>query len=106
MVAGSAFIAFLDAFFVSLDPLLLGSVIFYGYEAWQAVQLIRTPRDTGPIYTLVYILLVAYAIGLARAWELLGATRTGLFRALLGLGRERAEASADAGAGSDDEPRD
>jgi hypothetical protein len=44
----------------------------YGYEIWTAQYLIRTPKDTNALDTLLGLLLGAYAIGLVRAWELLG----------------------------------
>jgi hypothetical protein len=58
--------------------LLMGSLIVYGYELSYAVDLIKTPQDTGAILALTELLLVVYALGLIRAWELLGARRYGL----------------------------
>src|SRR5258707_3856508 len=58
--------------------LLVGSLIVYGYEFYFAVDLIKTPQDTRAILALTELLLVVYAIGLIRAWELLGARRYGL----------------------------
>lgn len=58
--------------------LLFGSLIVYGYEFYFAVDLIKTPQDTGGVLALTELLIVVYAIGLIRAWELLGARRFGL----------------------------
>lgn len=58
--------------------LLTGSLIVYGYELYFAVDLIKTPQDTGAIFALTELLIVVYALGLIRAWELLGARRYGL----------------------------
>ena len=59
-------------------PLLMGSLIVYGYELYYAVDLIKTPQDTGAVLALTELLIVVYALGLIRAWELLGARRYGL----------------------------
>jgi hypothetical protein len=59
--------------------LLLGSIIVYGYEFYYAVDLIKTPQDTEGILAITELMIVVYAIGLIRAWELLGARRFGLF---------------------------
>jgi len=65
--------------------LLPGSLIVYTLQIWYAAQLLRDARDTDALYGLVYLLLPAYSLGLARAWELLGGGNDGL-RSLLGLG--------------------
>jgi len=57
--------------------LFLASAIIYGYEFWLGIQLWRSPTDKGALINLLLVLLGAYAIGLGRAWELLGAPRTG-----------------------------
>lgn len=49
------------------------NVILYGYEVFLAAQLIRHPHNTPVLFTLAGILLGVYAVGLARAWQLLGA---------------------------------
>jgi hypothetical protein len=48
------------------------SVGVYGYQLLTAVQLIRKPADTAALTTLLDLILGTYAIGLERAWELLG----------------------------------
>ena len=122
-VAGSAFTALVNAFFISLVALIphfsLGSVIvpfsslclltsliqgwqlfrsvkswqsllrraflvvlsvaLYGLELLNAFQLITDPSQVGYVYALVSCLLGAFALGLFRAWELLGVHRYGLF---------------------------
>lgn len=121
-VAGSAFTALINAFFLSLAALIpridFGLVIvpvsiiclasslvqawpllrrprgwqsllrraflvvlslgLYGLELLNAVQLLNDPSQGGIIYGLVFCLLGAFALGLIRAWELLGAQRYGL----------------------------
>ena len=58
--------------------LILVSLIIYGYEFYYAILIFKEPNNVGNIYTLAGLLLVVYAIGLTRAWQLLGARRFGL----------------------------
>jgi hypothetical protein len=108
-IAVSAFLALLDAFFVSLvaliptarlgrhlwderregrapgihrPTLLLGSFVIYGMEIGIAVALIGAPHHAGYVYGLAYLLLGDYGLGIGRAWELLGARNEGLFTLL------------------------
>lgn len=54
---------------------LLGSIVLYVYEFIEAIALINQPRDISAAYTIAILLGVAYAVGLLRAWQLLGARR-------------------------------
>ncbi len=60
--------------------MVLVSLVIYGDELYQAVSLLRAPGDAGAVYAVAGILQYVYAIGLLRAWELLGAERIGLGR--------------------------
>lgn len=51
---------------------LVVSAALYGYEAAIGVDLLLHPRDMGLTLSLAELLLGVYAVGLARAWELLG----------------------------------
>jgi hypothetical protein len=121
-VAGSAFTALVNAFFISLGGLIPGSslggivlamstlalvnsarlgwslrrgragalsaarrltllftsLVVYGLEWWYGLQFQRAPGDPSLVYTLAWLVLAVYGIGLTRAWELLGASRGGL----------------------------
>jgi hypothetical protein len=121
-VAGSAFTALINAFFISLAALIPNvtfglvvvpisgfclltsliqawpllrrrrdwlsflrraflvvlSIVLYGTELLNGYQLLMTPSQSGIVYGLVSCLIVAFAVGLVRAWELLGAQRFGL----------------------------
>lgn len=57
--------------------LFLFSAALYGYEFALGIQLWRNPADKGLLIALTFVLIGAYAVGLGRAWELLGAARTG-----------------------------
>jgi len=122
-VAGSAFTALMNAFFISLVALIphfnvgfvivpfislclvttliqawqllrlrkdwlsllrriflvMLSVVLYGLELVNALQLSIDPSQVGAVYGLVFLLWSAFALGLIRAWELLGVCRYGLF---------------------------
>lgn len=121
-VAGSAFTALINAFFISLVALIphfnLGSLVvpfsamclltsliqagqllplckgwksllrlaflallsvaLYGLELLNGFQLLTAPSQAGIVFGLVWCLIGAFAVGLIRAWELLGAHRYGL----------------------------
>jgi hypothetical protein len=51
------------------------SAAIYGYEIAIGVRLIFAPTDVGALTVLLELLLGTYSIGLARAWQLLGAPR-------------------------------
>jgi hypothetical protein len=57
--------------------LFLLSAVIYGGEIEVGISLWIKPLDSGALSGLLEILLGAYAIGLGRAWELLGARRLG-----------------------------
>ena len=49
------------------------SAAIYGFEIVIGVKLISRPTDTSSLTVLLELLLGGYSIGLARAWQLLGA---------------------------------
>ena len=57
--------------------LFLISFGIYGFEISIGIQLWLGSSNTGAMTALLELLLGAYAIGLGRAWELLGARRLG-----------------------------
>jgi hypothetical protein len=61
------------------------SAAIYGYEIAIGVRLISAPTDAGALTVLLQLLLGGYTIGLARAWQLLGAPQgRGIFSGLTG----------------------
>ena len=60
--------------------LILLSLGLYGLELVNGLQLLAAPSSTQPdiVFELVWCLIGAFAVGLTRAWELLGAQRYGL----------------------------
>lgn len=65
--------------------LFLASAAVYGYELYLGVLLWRQPSSKGALIAVLFVMTGAYAIGLGRAWELLGAPRTVLIPSLLDL---------------------
>lgn len=63
--------------------LFLGSLAIYGGEISVGIQLWNHPSSFGALTGVLELLLGAYAIGLGRAWELLGAPRMGFVSRLL-----------------------
>ncbi len=59
--------------------LVLLSFALYGLELVNGFQLLTAPSQVGIVFGLVWCLIGAFAVGLTRAWELLGAQRYGLF---------------------------
>jgi hypothetical protein len=64
--------------------LFLGSAAIYVGEISVGVDLWTHPAGTGALTGLTELILGAYAIGLGRAWELLGAPRIGVLTRILG----------------------
>jgi hypothetical protein len=69
--------------------LFLGSALIYALELAIGIQLWGTPGNRGSLDGLLELILGAYAIGLGRAWELLGAPRSGFISTVAGLIRPR-----------------
>ena len=67
--------------------LFLGSAAIYAFELVLGIQLWASPQSTGALTGLLELILGAYAVGLGRAWELLGGPRGGLLAALASLAR-------------------
>jgi len=58
--------------------LVVGTLIVYLFQLNISIQLIGSSGDLSAIYALATTILVVDGIGLLRAWELLGARRSGL----------------------------
>lgn len=65
--------------------LFLVSALIYGTELYLGLVLWARPTSIGAISGLLEVLLGAYAIGLGRAWQLLGAPRAGIISSFLDL---------------------
>ncbi len=61
---------------------LVGFVI-YGFEWWYGLSLWQAQYEAYYVRALTYLLVGIFAVGLARAWELLGARRQGLLAWLI-----------------------
>jgi len=65
--------------------LFLGSALIYAFELYLGIQLWRGPVNSAALTGLLELILGAYAIGLGRAWELLGAPRFGFLTNVFAL---------------------
>jgi len=54
-------------------PLVGVGLVVYAYECWNGLQLLHHRADADAQQAIALIVLGVYALGLARAWELLGA---------------------------------
>jgi len=66
-------IQFRHAAFLAIGLLTYGLQFFYG------LQYVRNPGVSDYAYSIAYLVLAVYAVGVSRAWQLLGAKRRGLF---------------------------
>lgn len=62
--------------------LFLASAALYSYEFALGTQLWRNPTSKDVLITVLLVLIGAYAVGLGRAWELLGAPRSYMISSL------------------------
>ena len=69
--------------------LFLGSAAIYASELFIGLQAWSGQPNRGELEGLTQLMLGAYAIGLGRAWELLGAPRTGFIPPLISLFRRK-----------------
>jgi len=52
--------------------LILAGLLLYGGELYNAILLVLSPTNSAPIHALAGLLVGIYALGLTRAWQLLG----------------------------------
>jgi hypothetical protein len=66
--------------------------VVYGFQLAAAIRLILDPADLSAIGDEAIILIILFAMGIDRAWELIGASSPRLGRALAdALNRQGAE---------------
>jgi hypothetical protein len=58
--------------------LIVAGLLLYGGELYNALLLLLSPSNSVPLSTLAALLLGIYALGLTRAWQLLGGRGHGL----------------------------
>ena len=51
---------------------ILVGLLLYGYEFYYAILLLLSPTNSAPVSTLAGLLVGIYALGMTRAWQLLG----------------------------------
>lgn len=57
---------------VSRAVFVLAGLSIYGFELYISIQLLLTPANSSLITVLASLLIFIYALGLARAWQLIG----------------------------------
>jgi len=70
--------------------LIVGQCVVYVIQIVSALNLLTDPGAIGSVGTLATLIIVCFAIGAVRAWEYVGAERTGLLGALVEARREAA----------------
>jgi hypothetical protein len=58
--------------------LLIVTAVVYGYTLWASVRLVGSPHDVGALRSLLVAMLGMFALGLGRAWQLMGGQVGGL----------------------------
>ena len=82
--------------------LLVGQAVVFVFQLIAGVRLLSRPDDVSNVRSLAVLTVVLFLVGIARAWQLIGARETGLLRLLGSVLRERsAVSSAGAPAGPD-----
>lgn len=59
--------------------LILLSLVSYGYEVYFGSLLLAHPNNVDLVYSIVVVLLISYANGVIRAWELVGGRQYKMF---------------------------
>lgn len=62
--------------------LLLGQGVLFALQVKSGWQLVRQPADAGQVDDLSIVIIVLFALGIARAWEFVGADDPSLLTAL------------------------
>ena len=63
--------------------LVVAAFVIYTLQCWYAARLLIEPSSSAPAYALAHVLLAVFALGILRAYGLMGARQTD-FRAWLG----------------------
>ena len=83
--------------------LIAGQSLVFALQLSAGVQLAGDPRDSGAVRNLAMLTVVLFLVGIARAWQLIGARDSGLVRAVGEAVRDQRQAHrAGASAGGAD----
>jgi hypothetical protein len=78
--------------------LLAGQALVFVFQLIAGIQLAGDPHQVGHVRSLAVLTVVFFLVGIARAWQLIGARETGLFHVVGTALRERSAVdSADQG---------
>ena len=59
--------------------MIVGTTVLYAFQIFTAIQLIEHNNEISEVYVLSILLMPIYGVALVRAWELIGAPRSGVF---------------------------
>lgn len=68
---------------------VVGQGAVYVVELLRGLDLQRDPTDPAPLTAVAVLVVILFLLGIARAWEFVGAESPGLVRALVEVGRSR-----------------
>lgn len=74
---------------------LVGLMAVFVIQLVSGVHVLRDPGDSGMVRTIAVLVVVCFLIGIARAWELIGAPNILLAREIASLVRDNDEEPAD-----------
>jgi hypothetical protein len=77
--------------------LVVGQGVLYAFELWDGLRLEAAPDDVAEVDNLALIVILLFAVGIARAWEFAGADNPSLLAAI-------ARVAGVAGAGDREKP--
>ena len=75
---------------------LVGLAVVFVVQLIQGAEVIAHPGDSSAVNTIAILVIVCFLIGIARAWELIGAPSIGIGQELTALARDRKRGTEDA----------
>ena len=76
---------------------LVGLAVVFVVQLIQGAEVIAHPGDSSAVNTIAILVIVCFLIGIARAWELIGAPSIGIGQELTALARDRRRGTDDPG---------
>jgi len=68
---------------------LLGLAVTFAAQLTEGADVIAQPGDSGAVNTIAILVIICFLIGIARAWELIGAPTISLTQEITALVRSR-----------------
>ena len=74
---------------------LVGLAVVFVVQLIQGAEVIAHPGDSGAVNTIAILVIVCFLIGIARAWELIGAPSIGIGQEITALVQDRKRGTGD-----------